>query len=247
MIVRTGLKSKLTAVTIYAIAMGYLESAVVIYLRQGMFGDLIQVFPLKFMAPQIAGIELAREAATILMLLIVGYISGRNRLQQWMYFIYAFAVWDIFYYVILKILTGWPNSFLDFDVLFLIPVIWISPVLCPVLIALLLISVSIILILLSEKSSGNTFSEGTLKITPVNLGLFVAGSTIDFYSFTEQIFRILLDQGPKGLENFTPTSFNWPIFFIGYLILFISAIRIVTDYHKMLSELITDQDRKATQ
>ena len=227
---------KFIAVTIYAIAMGYLESAVVIYLRQTAFGSSpngslqdFQVFPIRFLEPKLGAVEFVREAATIIMLLAVGYLAGKNRFRQIMFFVYSFAVWDIFYYMFLRLFTGWPSSLGDFDVLFLIPVIWVSPVVCPILISLLLTFASAILIFLSTKSEN-------VRINTINLCFFLLGSGIEFYSFTGQIFRILFQQGPKGLETFSPTSFNWPLFFVGYLLLCISAIKTIRDfYHKMTS------------
>ena len=155
---------RFAAVTIYAIAMGYLESAAVIYLRQTAFGNSVQVFPVRFLDPQLGGIEFVREAATIIMLLMVGYLPGRSRLQQSMFFVYSFAVWDILYYLFLKIFTGWPRSFGEFDVLFLIPVIWISPVICPILISLLLAVSATILIFLSESTDARN-GKGSFKVS----------------------------------------------------------------------------------
>jgi len=58
-------------------------------------------------------------------------------------FLYGFGVWDIFYYVWLKVLVNWPATLLDWDVLFLIPLPWVAPVLSPVLIALLFVAVAV--------------------------------------------------------------------------------------------------------
>jgi hypothetical protein len=239
---------RFAAVTIYSIAMGYLESAVVIYLRETAFGNSFQVFPVRFLDPQLGGIEFAREAATIIMLLMVGYLAGKNRFQQFMFFVFSFAVWDLFYYLFLKIFTGWPASLGGFDVLFLIPVIWISPVICPIMISLLLAVSASFLIFLSEENFSQNGKTVRFRIGFINIILFVVGSAIDFYSFTEQIFRILLYQGPKGLVNFTPTSFDWTLFLIGYILLCISAIRTVSDcYHKMITGLAEEHERKVMQ
>ncbi|HUI30406.1 MAG TPA: hypothetical protein VLX91_09320 [Candidatus Acidoferrales bacterium] len=216
---------KLAAVTIYAVAMGYLESAVVIYLRECAFGNSVQVFPIQFLEPQISGIEFVREASTIVMLLAVGYLAGRNRFQQCMFFVYAFAIWDIFYYIFLKLFTGWPGTIMDYDVLFLIPVAWISPVICPVLISLLLTLTSAVLIFFGAKSEN-------LTIAGVNLVIFLLGAAAEIYSFTEQIFRILLKHGTRGLENFRPASFDWPIFLIGFLLLCVSATFTIRDCYR---------------
>ena len=221
---------RFSMVSIYAITMGYLESAVVIYLRETMFGNSEQVFPIRFMESQLGRVESIREAATIVMLLTIGYLAGRNIFQKWMFFVYSFAIWDIFYYIFLRIFTGWPNSLGDSDVLFLIPVVWVSPVIAPILISLLLTLTSTILIFLSEKSE-------SLQVSITNIEFFLLGAVAVFYSFTEQIFRILLLQGPKGLEDFAPISFDWLSFSIGFLLMCLAAIKTVKDcYHKIKSE-----------
>jgi len=95
--------------------------------------------------------ECCREAATIIMLAAVGIIAGKDNLQRFAYFLYAFAVWDIIYYAGLKVLLNWPSSFLTWDVLFLIPVPWIGPVLAPIISSLTMILFGGIIICLQEK------------------------------------------------------------------------------------------------
>ena len=51
----------------------------------------------------------------------------------------AFGAWDIFYYVFLRLISGWPRTLLDWDILFLLPLPWWGPVLAPVSIALVMI------------------------------------------------------------------------------------------------------------
>jgi len=222
----------LAAISVYSVAMAYLESSVVIYLRRIAFGNPAQVFPLRYAEPGLGGIELIREVATIIMLLAVGYLAGKNLLQKGAYFIYSFAIWDLFYYLFLAMLVGWPTSLFDFDVLFLIPVVWISPVLCPILISLLLVSASLVVIFIADRSAH-------LRVGSFNLIAFVFGALVDFYSFTEQIFRILLTQGSKGLIGFTPVSFDWLLFTLGFLLMSYSAERIIkSSRRKMKSELI---------
>ena len=126
-------------VVIYAVAMAWVESAVVFYLRSMI--DRIEPYqpdPL----PVIGGfapVELTREFATMVMLFAVGFLAGRTWRARIGYAAIAFGVWDIFYYVFLKMICGWPHSLLDWDVLFLLPMPWWGPVLAPVLISLLMI------------------------------------------------------------------------------------------------------------
>src|SRR5881628_2307976 len=102
--------SRWLVVVLFAIAMAWVESAVVFYLRT-LVGriDPYQPQPL----PEYAGVALAetvREAATLIMLLAVGWLAGTNKRVRIGYALLAFGVWDIFYYAFLKILTGWPHS-----------------------------------------------------------------------------------------------------------------------------------------
>jgi hypothetical protein len=76
--------------------------------------------------------EMWREVATIVMLVSLAVLVGSTPLQMLGVFLLAFGVWDIFYYVFLKVLIRWPESLKTLDVLFLIPVPWVGPVWLPV-------------------------------------------------------------------------------------------------------------------
>ncbi len=123
------------ALLLYAVAMGYLEAAVVVYLRALYYPEGFS-FPLKPMAPGILGVEIGREAATLVMIFAVSWAAARSGWQTLIGFALVFGVWDVAYYVGLRILLGWPASLFEPDVLFLIPVVWIGPVWAPSLIGL---------------------------------------------------------------------------------------------------------------
>ncbi len=125
---------KLAAIAFYALAMAYAEAAVVAYLRE-IYGIKDIVLDLPTTPDRLTAIETGREAATIVMLLAVGWIAGTRLQDRLGYFVFAFGLWDIAYYAWLALLVGWPHSIFDWDVLFLIPVPWWSPVLAPALIA----------------------------------------------------------------------------------------------------------------
>ena len=130
-------------VVILAIAFGYIEAAVVVYLRQifhpaGFRFPLVS-FPLTAESRSMVLVEVGREVATIVLIFCAAYLSGHNRRQRLAYFLTIFAVWDIFYYVWLWIILGWPSSIMDWDVLFLIPLPWAGPVLAPVLVSLIML------------------------------------------------------------------------------------------------------------
>ncbi len=87
----------------------------------------------------LGSVELVREAATLVMLLTVGMLAGRTWQTRLGYSAIAFGVWDIFYYVFLKVIYDWPKSLFDWDILFLLPLPWWGPVLAPMSIASLMI------------------------------------------------------------------------------------------------------------
>jgi len=115
--------------------MGYLEAAIVVYLRALYYPEGFS-FPLIPMDAEIVGVEIGREAATVVMIFAIAWAAARSGWQTLMGFALIFGVWDIAYYVGLEILLGWPSSLLEPDILFLIPVVWIGPVWAPSLIAL---------------------------------------------------------------------------------------------------------------
>lgn len=129
--------------------MAYLESAVVVYLRR-LYGinDPIQAVPP--FNPQIGAIEFGREAATLVMLLSVGWIAGKKFTSRLGFAVFAFGIWDIFYYIWLRVFIGWPQTLLDPDLLFLIPLPRWGPVLLPVLVSLLMVFGGAILVLSEE-------------------------------------------------------------------------------------------------
>ena len=126
-------------VVVYAIAMAWVEAAVVYDLRV-MTGrvDPYQPDPLP-LGGVVESAEVIREAATMVMLLAVGGLAGRTWRARLGYTAVAFGVWDIFYYVFLRWICGWPASLFDWDILFLLPLPWWGPVIAPASIAVLMI------------------------------------------------------------------------------------------------------------
>ena len=126
-------------VVAFAAAMAWVESAVVFYLRTMVNRiEPYQPHPLPLFGG-LGPVELTREAATLIMLLTVGMLAGRNWRARLGYSAVAFGFWDIFYYVFLKAICGWPHSLADWDILFLLPLPWWGPVWSPMGIALLMI------------------------------------------------------------------------------------------------------------
>ncbi len=140
----------LTLLSAFAIAMGYLEAVVVVYIRkilgivptpEQLTAETIEQVPDWLIAS-----EQSREAATIIMLVALAWLVGRTGAQKLGVFLFAFGVWDIFYYVSLKALIDWPASLATWDCLFLIPQPWYAPVWLPVVISLGMIMVGLLLL-----------------------------------------------------------------------------------------------------
>lgn len=123
------MKRRLMALFAYAIAMAFVEAAVVVYLR-GLL-PLAQWTASVPFSPLVYRTEVIREAATIVMLLAVAYLSFKRAALKIVAFLWIFAIWDLGYYAFLKALLNWPASFATEDVLFLIPHPWVAPVWVP--------------------------------------------------------------------------------------------------------------------
>src|SRR4029078_133153 len=124
--------------TIFAVAMAYVESAVVVYLRAIYYPHGFP-FPLVPTSAGMIAIEMGREIATLIMLLGVAVLAGKDRSDRLLVFCVTFGIWDVFYYVWLWFFLRWPPSLLTWDILFLIPVPWIGPVLAPVIVSVVMI------------------------------------------------------------------------------------------------------------
>ncbi|MBI3585723.1 MAG: hypothetical protein HY088_01170 [Ignavibacteriales bacterium] len=182
-------KSPLFWVAIFAIAFAFVESSVVVYLRALYYPQGFSL-PLKIISRHHIYIELAREFSTIMMLVAVGALAGATRWQKFSYFMIAFGVWDIFFYVWLKVCINWPASLLDWDILFLLPVPWIGPVLAPVLISVLMIIGGVFII---KKEA----EEGKFHPTKLVWFLTILGTAIILYSFTSDFRATLKLQLPN--------------------------------------------------
>ncbi|GMU94591.1 hypothetical protein [Ignavibacterium album] len=195
------LSRKLLAVFLFSIAMAYLESAVVVYLRELYYPDGF-TFPIKLIPEKIIFIELGREFSTIIMLCSVAVISGKLFVERISYFLFAFGVWDIFYYFWLKVFINWPESLLTDDLLFLIPVPWISPVLAPVLVSIIFISFSVPA--LNKIEAGNK-----VKSDKISLAMILIGVVFILISF-------IWDYEHR-INSVSPVEFLWTLFLIGLL------------------------------
>ncbi|UCF68511.1 MAG: hypothetical protein JSV80_04230 [Acidobacteriota bacterium] len=143
--------SALVWLALFGIAFGWVEAMVVVYLRQLYYPDGFS-FPLEMLPAREGLLEVAREAATLVMLLAVARLGARRGWGRFGLFAVAFGVWDLVYYAGLYVAIGWPASLCEWDVLFLIPGVWTGPVWSPCLIAVALIGAGSVLYWRGERS-----------------------------------------------------------------------------------------------
>lgn len=195
----------------FAMAMAWVEAAAVFYLRTVVGRiDPYQSNPLPVRG-QLGEIELIREAATLIMLAGIGWLAGTNWRARLGYGVVAFGVWDIWYYIFLRQMTGWPSSLLDWDVLFLIPLPWWGPVLAPVSISLLLILSGTIV---------TQFDGSDRPIWPGGLALCLnlVGVILSLFVFMADTIGAV-NKGPEAVRTVLPTQFNWPLFILALLLM----------------------------
>jgi len=214
-------KRTVLALALFSTAFGYLEAAVVSYLRllhepaRQQFHpgrDPCALFPLLTLDQMRAtgaqqqrtlAIEIGREAATIVMLAAMAFAVAENASQWASAFVMAFGVWDITFYVFLKLLLGWPASLSTWDILFLIPVPWVGPVLAPVLVSAAMIAAGVWQ--LRNESRGRPIAIGR-----GNWAGITAGAVVIVVSFAAD-YRNIMAGG-------IPHPFNWGLFGLGMTI-----------------------------
>ena len=189
-------------VVVFAIAMAWLESATVYYLRVLVDRlDPYQANPLPI-SGTLGPVELVREAATLIMLFTVGVLAGRTWQERLGYSAIMFGVWDIFYYLFLKAIYDWPKSLFDWDILFLLPLPWWGPVLAPMSVALLMIVWGT---LVSQRG-----------VAPASASAHVLawfGIMLALYVFMADAIHVM-HLGEEAIRTVLPTTFNWSVFVV---------------------------------
>jgi hypothetical protein len=224
--------------SIFGIAFGFLEAIVVVYLREIYYPNGFS-FPLTLLDPQMLKVEIVREFCTIIMLASVGWMLGKTSGEKFSFFIFVFGVWDIFYYVALKIFLDWPETIFEWDVLFLIPITWIGPVLAPVICSIGMILIALIYVYLHEKNHQT-------KFTPIQIVLISLGVLIIIYTFIYDYLNLFNEHNFWSdfskitekkefwdvIQSYVPQKFNWILFSVGcvliginYLYSFLKAYR----------------------
>lgn len=190
------MRRRIVWLIIFAVAMAYVESAVVVYLRTIYYPQGF-AFPLVLMPSGMVAIEIGREAATLVMLLGVAMLAGADRWDRIAAFCVAFGVWDIAYYAWLWVFLRWPPSLLTWDVLFLIPVPWIGPVVAPVIVSVVLIAGGVVVWRGREGGKAVGFSAAIWALALAGGALVLGSFMLDF--------QVVV----RGME---PPPFRWGLF-----------------------------------
>jgi len=195
-------------VVTFAAGMAWVEAACVYYLR--VMVDRVEPYqpdPLPIRG-SLGEVELVREGATLLMLAMTGVLAGRTWRARLGYAAMAFGAWDIFYYVFLRLVSGWPRTLLDWDILFLLPLPWWGPVLAPVCIALVMILWGT---LATQSGDRATDARWAWALACVGIVLALVGFMTDAWR--------ALPHGRDAVLQVLPTRFNWPLFWVALLLM----------------------------
>ncbi len=200
------MREKIAFLVIFAAAMAFVEAAVVIYLWDLLGGG--PIFPMKYLSAKHLAVEIGREGATVVMLLCVASLPFRGGARRLGAFLLAFAVWDIFYYLWLRVTIGWPAGITDWDVLFLIPLPWVGPVWSVLLICVGMIAFSVFFLHAPEDAP---FSPG------------LSGWTTGVAGSLAVIATYILEWKKIGYGKSVPADFSMPTFLLGIFLLAVSG------------------------
>ena len=205
---------RFTLAVFFSISLGYFEAAVVVYLRAIFYPDgfdfPLVIFSIDPLVTKLFVTETGREAASIVLIFTGAWLFGNNRMQRIAYFLTIFAIWDIFYYIWLKALLDWPASIMDWDILFLIPMVWAGPVLAPVM------------------CSGAMFLFAVIIFYYDNFGKSIQTAFFEWFAFFLACIIVIVSfciPGPHTAQADYKIYFYWPLFAAGFLLAIGTFIR----------------------
>lgn len=215
--------------------MGIMDAIVIVYLRK-IFNSTGFKFPIYISPGPIIKIEILREFCTLVMLVSIAFIAGKNRLQAFSYFLFCFAIWDLSYYAGLKLIINWPPSFFTWDILFIIPFPWIGPVLAPMVSSVTMIILSLVILFIQDKIT-------TFKVKGIEWFLIYLGAALIFISFmwdyagiilSRYLFNFIFSSPLNGFKNiasnYFPKHFVWTLFILGALCIYFSIFFMIKRY-----------------
>jgi hypothetical protein len=183
----------------WGIAFAYIEASIVVYLRK-LYYPAGFSFPVVLIEPDTAAVELVREVVTLGFMWAVAELTYRSFQCRLAVFMFLFGVWDIFYYVFLKVILNWPASLAEWDILFLVPLPWVGPVWAPVAVSTGMIWAGVVILARNEQ-------ERPLDLNRRFMLLEVAAGFTIIVSF--------LIPGRAVIDQTIPEHFPWYLFLIG--------------------------------
>mgnify|MGYP000975232022 CR=1 FL=1 len=142
--------SYLISLTALCIALGYVDAVATFYVR-GMLqvsqegGGFAQAVT-EAMPPRIIALEQTRQAAMLLVLVVIAVVAGRNLHQQFGTAFFAIGGWIICRYIAIRTITDWPGSLADADTVLYLPEPIYAPLWMPVVVALGLSALGVTLV-----------------------------------------------------------------------------------------------------
>ncbi|TET86951.1 MAG: hypothetical protein E3J96_06455 [Sulfurovum sp.] len=186
---------------VWGAAFGYIEAAIVVYLREIYYPEGF-AFPLVIIQGRIMLTEVLREAATLLIMWVTVCLAYQRLQSRFAAFVVLFGIWDIFYYLFLKLLLDWPESLGTWDILFLIPAPWLGPVWAPVLVSIGFIYAGTITLIRNHQNRFFHFGRGFILLELFAALLIIVSFVIP---------------GSSVLEQSLPSHFPWYLFLTGFL------------------------------
>jgi len=192
---------QLSWLLVWGIAFAYIEASVVVYLRE-LYYPKGFAFPVVIADTRLIVVELFRELATLLIMWATVQLSYQRLQSQIAAYMVLFGIWDIFYYLFLKLVLDWPDAFDTWDILFLIPMPWVGPVWAPVVVSLGLIYAGVSILLRNASNIYMQFPRGFVWLE------LLAGAVI--------ILSFLIP-GYAVIEQGVPVSFPYYLFWLGFI------------------------------
>lgn len=213
-IVTGGPAGRAVAVLAFGISMGYLEAAVVVYLRAAIGSGAVTPAQDPATLGTYETVEAARELATVIMIAAVGWLAGRSGLERLAWAAVVFGAWDIVYYAGLQAIIGWPATLDTWDVLFLVPKPWVAPVWAP-------IAVSTVLVVVGLAAAWRIQGGRTVPVGPGRVAAALAGGGLVIVSFVVDTDRLLAGDTDPGWTG-------WPIFWVGMALAAVATLSALT-------------------
>ncbi len=197
-------KRQLFWLMIWGVAFAYIEASVVVYLREIYYLDGF-TFPVVIAEPHMVITEVVRELATLLIMWATVNLTYQILQSKLAAFMVIFGIWDIFYYLFLKIILNWPETLNSWDILFLIPVPWVGPIWAPIVVSIGLIYAGISILVQNDKGHFLDFGSKFMLLE------LIAGVII-IVSFLIPGYAVITESVP----SYFPQYLFWAGFIMGF-------------------------------